>query len=140
MYFKPVIVILFMFFTTLLQAEPEKVFVFQSKLDEKRYTSMIAELRCPKCQNQNISDSNAPIAIDLKNQVYDMINADISDTEIIAYMVARYGEFVLYRPQKSTSNFILWYGPFIILSIGLVGFALVICGNAKRNRIKKEKK
>jgi len=138
MSFKSIIVVFFVFFTAFVQAEPEKVFVFQSKLDEKRYSSMIAELRCPKCQNQNIADSNAPIAVDLKNQVYDMINADISDTEIIAYMVARYGEFVLYRPQKSMNNFILWYGPFIILGIGLAGFALVILGNAKRNRIKKE--
>ncbi|TBR43145.1 cytochrome c-type biogenesis protein CcmH [Marinomonas agarivorans] len=121
-------------------AETEKVFTFNSQLDEKRYNSMIAELRCPKCQNQNIADSNAEIAIDLRNQVYSMINAGSSDTEILAYMVARYGEFVLYRPQHSASNFILWYGPFIILGIGLVSFALVIFNNARRRQTKREKR
>ena len=125
--------------TVAAQAESEKVFVFKSKLDETRYNAMIAELRCPKCQNQNIADSNATIAVDLRNHVYDMINSGLSDTEILAYMVARYGEFVLYRPQKNASNFILWYGPFIILGIGLLGFVLVILGNTKRRRMKKEK-
>lgn len=131
---------LFLFVSFASYAETEKVFTFKSALDEKRYNAMIAELRCPKCQNQNIADSNATIAVDLRNQVYSMIDMGRSDTEILAYMVARYGEFVLYRPQKSTSNFILWYGPFIILAIGLVSFALVILNNAKRRRLKREKR
>lgn len=139
MYRSVLVSIVFCFFSVLAQAESEKIFTFKSSLDEKRYHAMIAELRCPKCQNQNISDSNAPIAIDLRNHVYEMINSGLSDTEILSYMVSRYGEFVLYRPQKNTSNFILWYGPFIILGIGLIGFTLVILGNAKRRRMRKEK-
>jgi len=120
------------FISISLSAETEKVLSFKSDLDQVRYNDLIGELRCPKCQNQNLADSNAQIAIDLRTHVYTMINEGTSDTEILAYMVARYGEFVLYRPQKNGANFILWYGPFILLGIGLLGFILVIRRNAKR--------
>ncbi|OUR67593.1 cytochrome C biogenesis protein CcmH [Marinomonas sp. 42_23_T18] len=120
------------FISVSLSAETEKVLNFRSDVDQIRYNDLISELRCPKCQNQNLADSNAQIAIDLRTHVYDMINEGTSDTEILAYMVARYGEFVLYRPQKNGANFILWYGPFILLGIGLLGFILVIRSNAKR--------
>lgn len=120
------------FFSLTLSAETEKVLNFKSNVDQARYNDLISELRCPKCQNQNLADSNAQIAIDLRTQVYDMVNDGTSDTEILAYMVARYGEFVSYRPQKNGANFILWYGPFIILGVGLFGFILVIRRNAKR--------
>lgn len=122
------------FFSLSLSAEAEKVLNFKSDVDQIRYHDLISELRCPKCQNQNLADSNAQIAIDLRTHVYDMVNDGTSDTEILAYMVARYGEFVLYSPQKKGVNFILWYGPFIILGIGLLGFILVIRRNAKRRK------
>lgn len=124
--------VLVTFFSLTLSAETEKVLNFKNNVDQARYHELIAELRCPKCQNQNLADSNAQIAIDLRTQVYDMVNGGTSDTEILAYMVARYGEFVLYSPQKSGANFILWYGPFVLLGIGLIGFILVIRNNAKR--------
>lgn len=120
------------FLSLSLSAEAEKVLNFKSDIDQIRYHDLISELRCPKCQNQNLADSNAQIAIDLRTHVYDMVNDGTSDTEILAYMVARYGEFVLYSPRKSGVNFILWYGPFIILGVGLLGFILVIRSNAKR--------
>lgn len=123
---------LFAFMSLSLAAETEKVLNFKSGVDEIRYHDLISELRCPKCQNQNLADSNAQIAIDLRTHVYTMVNDGTSDTEILAYMVARYGEFVLYRPQKNGANFILWYGPFIILGVGLLGFILVIRKNSKR--------
>ena len=124
--------VLVTFFSLTLSAETEKVLNFKNNVDQARYHELIAELRCPKCQNQNLADSNAQIAIDLRTQVYDMVDDGTSDTEILAYMVARYGEFVLYSPQKSGANFILWYGPFVLLGIGLIGFILVIRNNAKR--------
>jgi len=120
------------FFSLSLSAETEKVLNFRTSVDEIRYHDLISELRCPKCQNQNLADSNAQIAIDLRTHVYDMVNDGTSDTEILAYMVARYGEFVLYSPQKKGVNFILWYGPLIFLGLGLMGFILVIRKNAKR--------
>ncbi|MCW8901131.1 MAG: cytochrome c-type biogenesis protein CcmH, partial [Gammaproteobacteria bacterium] len=81
---------------------------------------LIDELRCLVCQNQNLADSNASLAVDLRKQVYKMINEGQSDKEILDFMVTRYGDFVLYRPPFKTSTILLWIGPFIILAIGLI--------------------
>ena len=92
---------------------------FQKPEHEQRYKNLINEFRCVVCQNQNIADSNAALAKDLRKQVFKMINAGQSDDEIMEFMVARYGDFVLYRPQLNSMTFLLWVGPFIILIIGL---------------------
>jgi cytochrome c-type biogenesis protein CcmH len=81
---------------------------------------MIDELRCLVCQNQNLADSNAELAQDLRQEVYDMIQQGASDQEIIDFMVARYGDFVLYRPPLKSTTLILWIGPFVILGIGVL--------------------
>lgn len=99
---------------------------------EVRYRTLIEELRCPKCQNQNLEDSNAGIAVDLREQVFTMIESGQSDAQIIDYLVARYGEFVLYRPAHNTSTALLWYGPFVLLGFGAVIFAVVIWRNSRR--------
>lgn len=93
---------------------------FESPQQEQRYKKLIDELRCLVCQNQNLADSNASLAIDLRKQVYKMINDGQSDKEILDYMVTRYGDFVLYRPPFNTSTLLLWIGPFIILAVGLI--------------------
>lgn len=93
---------------------------FASPQQEQRYKKLVDELRCLVCQNQNLADSNASLAVDLRNQVYKMISEGQSDKEIMDYMVTRYGDFVLYRPPFNASTFLLWVGPFIILVIGLV--------------------
>ena len=87
---------------------------------ELRYRQLSAELRCPKCQNQNIADSNAPIAQDLRKLLYQQLEQGASDEEILDYMVARYGEFVRYRPRFSGATAILWLAPGLLLLIGLV--------------------
>jgi len=92
---------------------------FDTPEQEARYKTLIHELRCLVCQNQNLADSNAELAQDLRRQIYDMIIRGESDKEIIQYMVARYGDFVLYRPPLKPSTVLLWAGPFIILIIGL---------------------
>lgn len=92
---------------------------FQNSEHEQRYKNLINEFRCVVCQNQNIADSNAALAKDLRKQVFKMINADKSDDEIMEFMVTRYGDFVLYRPQFNSMTFLLWVGPFIIFIIGL---------------------
>ena len=92
---------------------------FQNLEHEQRYKNLINEFRCVVCQNQNIADSNAALAKDLRKQVYKMINAGKSDDEIMEFMVTRYGDFVLYRPQFNSMTFLLWVGPFIIFIIGL---------------------
>lgn len=86
---------------------------------EKRVMAIAEELRCLVCQNQNIADSHADLAIDLRNQVRDQLKAGKSDEEIKAYMVDRYGDFVLYRPPVKSSTFVLWLGPFLLLLVGL---------------------
>ena len=87
---------------------------------EVRYRQLSTELRCPKCQNQNIADSNAPIAQDLRKLLYQQLELGASDDEILDYMVARYGEFVRYRPRFSGATAILWLAPALLLLIGLL--------------------
>ncbi len=87
---------------------------------EKTVNEISAELRCLVCQNQTIADSNAPLAVDLKNQVRDMVESGQSQSDIIDYMVERYGDFVRYRPPMKASTILLWVGPFLLLLIGVV--------------------
>ncbi|MBI3902356.1 MAG: cytochrome c-type biogenesis protein CcmH [Nitrosomonadales bacterium] len=86
---------------------------------EKRVTAVSQELRCLVCQNQTIAESHAELAIDLKNQVREMLKQGKSQQEIVDYMVQRYGDFVLYRPQMKTRNWLLWFGPFVLLALAL---------------------
>ncbi|MDH3693170.1 MAG: cytochrome c-type biogenesis protein CcmH [Gammaproteobacteria bacterium] len=99
---------------------------FDSPQHEQRYKKLIAELRCLVCQNQNLADSNAELAQDLRKITYNMISEGSNDNEIIDFMVARYGDFVLYRPPFKTSTLLLWVGPFIILAIGVLSALFVI--------------
>ncbi|TVP87025.1 MAG: cytochrome c-type biogenesis protein CcmH [Thioalkalivibrio sp.] len=100
-------------------APPSEPMTFDSELDEQRYQKLIRELRCTVCQNQNLIESNAPLANDLRRQIALMIN-DGSDTdEIVDYMVARYGDFVLFRPPMKGITYLLWFGPVAMLLIGL---------------------
>lgn len=112
----------------------EELLTFRSELNQTRYHSLVEELRCPKCQNQNLADSNASVAIDLRKQVYLMIESGKSDQEIVDYMVVRYGEFVLYRPSYSSATYLLWYGPFAFLALGFVVFTIVLISNKKKER------
>ncbi len=86
---------------------------------EQRVTAITGELRCLVCQNETIAESNAPLAIDLKNQVREQVKQGISDQEIFAFMVARYGDFVLYRPPFKANTLLLWLGPLLLLAAGL---------------------
>tara|TARA_B100001540_G_scaffold241301_1_gene216073 strand:- start:1055 stop:1519 length:465 start_codon:yes stop_codon:yes gene_type:complete len=87
---------------------------------EARYQSLSEELRCPKCQNQNIADSNAPIAQDLRRQLHRQLEEGASDEEVLDYMVARYGEFVRYRPRFGGAALALWLAPAALLLVGVV--------------------
>ena len=91
---------------------------------ERRVTAIAEELRCLVCQNQTIADSNAPLAEDLKHQIREQLKAGASDRQVIDFMVARYGDFVLYRPPLKASTAPLWIGPFALLVAALAGLAL----------------
>ncbi len=95
-----------------------ETYQFSSPDLELRYHTLSQELRCPKCQNQNIADSNAPIARDLRVVLYEQLEAGASDEEILAYMVARYGEFVRYRPGVDRNTLFLWAAPALLLVVG----------------------
>ena len=82
---------------------------------EQRVNAISEELRCLVCQNQTIADSHAPLAVDLKNQIRDQLKAGANEESIKAYMVERYGDFVLYRPPVKTTTALLWFGPFVLL-------------------------
>ena len=86
---------------------------------EKRLMEMAKELRCLVCQNQSLADSNADLAIDLRNQVREQIKAGRTDTQIRVWLTERYGDFVLYRPPVKTTTWLLWAGPFLLLAGGL---------------------
>jgi cytochrome c-type biogenesis protein CcmH len=88
---------------------------------EKRAMALADELRCLVCQNQTIADSHAELAIDLKNQIREKLKAGMGEKEILDYMVARYGDFVLYRPPVKATTLLLWFGPFIVLIAALAG-------------------
>jgi cytochrome c-type biogenesis protein CcmH len=87
---------------------------------EARTMELAAELRCLVCQNQTIADSNAPLAVDLKNQIREKLSQGASNADIVDYMVARYGDFVLYRPPFRITTALLWLGPLLLVLAGLV--------------------
>ncbi len=100
---------------------------------KERVVRLTSELRCLVCQNQSLADSHADLAIDLKNQVRSQMLAGKSDAEIRDYMVARYGDFVLYDPPFKASTLLLWAGPFALLLIGLLGLAAYM--RSRRSRL-----
>ena len=93
---------------------------------QSRFKTLAAELRCPKCQNQNIADSNAPIAADLRKQLHAQLHAGASDAEIVDYMVSRYGEFVLYRPRMNAVTAVLWLAPAVLLVLAILFVVLSV--------------
>ena len=92
---------------------------------EKRVMDLSAHLRCLVCQNQTIADSNAELAVDLKNQVREKLRQGQSEQEILDYMVKRYGEFVLFRPLVKSTTWLLWFGPLLLLVVGM-GVLIII--------------
>ena len=102
---------------------------------EVRYKALSQELRCPKCQNQNIADSNAPISRDLRAIVHEQLEAGASDEEIIIYLVDRYGEFVRYRPGIDNNTFWLWSAPLILFCMALTVVWLQIRGDRKETTV-----
>ena len=99
---------------------------FNTDAERERYRTLVEELRCPKCQNQNIADSNAPIATDLRREIYRMVEAGQSNEQIVDYLVARYGDFVRYKPPVNAKTIVLWYGPYALLVLGLCVLAFIL--------------
>jgi cytochrome c-type biogenesis protein CcmH len=105
---------------------------FDDPVLNERYWGLIREIRCPKCLNESIADSDAPVAADLRREVHRLIADGKSDTEVKDFLAARYGEFVLYRPRVAPVTYALWAGPFVFLLAGSVVFWRVL--RVRRNQ------
>jgi len=109
-----------------------EIHTFDTPQQEALYKQLIDELRCLVCQNQNLADSNAELAQDLRQQTYEMIKTGASRDDVINYMTSRYGDFVLYQPPFKASTAMLWIGPFVILGTGVFGVGRFIRKRAKQ--------
>ena len=105
---------------------------FTDRAEARRFHALTEELRCVKCQNQSLADSNAAIAQDLRLEVLDLMRQGKTDAEVKHYLVARYGEFVLYRPRVEPTTWLLWFGPAVLLLAG--GF--VVAGIVRKRSAK----
>lgn len=122
--------LLFVLFSAGAMAEVADVYEFDSASDETRFQNLTEELRCPKCQNQNIADSDAPISQDMRGEVYRMIQGGASDEQIMDALEARFGEFIRYKPKVEKRTILLWATP----AIAVLGGFLVVAGVVIRSR------
>ncbi len=115
-------------FTTTSFAQDQ---VSDSPAVEARLKKLSTELRCLVCQNSTLADSDAPLAQDLRNEIRKLIEGGKTDEEVVAYLVARYGDFVTFRPPVNAATALLWFGPFLMLVIGLITLMIVLKKRAK---------
>ena len=111
-----------------------ETYEFKTEEQEQLYTDIINELRCPKCQNQTIAESNAGLSEDLRYIVYQQVSNGSTKREILAYMQERYGDFVLYDPPVKPSNYFLWFAPLAVFIVILIAVLLKV----GRRRVKPE--
>ena len=90
---------------------------FDNRIESERFDSLLDQFRCMVCQNQSLADSDAVLAQDLRQKIYELMQANYSDTQIVSYLTQRYGEFILLSPPVTASTYLLWIGPFILLLI-----------------------
>ena len=114
-----VIFLLIISFTALAQKTGvQEPLVFASQQQQERFNKLTEELRCLVCQNQNLADSDAPLAHDLRREVHEMVLAGRTNEQIKQFLVTRYGDFVLYRPPVQENTYLLWLGPLVLLLAG----------------------
>ena len=109
---------------------------FRDRAEEERFQTLVEELRCLVCQNQNLMDSDAGLAGDLRREVFDLMRSGKSDAEIRDFLVQRYGDFVLYRPPVKGTTWLLWFGPAVLLAAA--GFGVVRLARRRANALPAE--
>ncbi len=122
---KIVITFLLLFLAGSSYAEDQR-FPFSNPEQVEQFRKLTEELRCLVCQNQSLADSDAELANDLRKKVYDLMDKGKTNDEIIEELVARYGEFVLYRPRLNAQTYLLWFAPIILVLIGIVAIVLMM--------------
>lgn len=128
---KVIMIVLLWAGATLAFANAIDVYQFDSAKQEARFRALTSELRCPKCQNNSIADSNAELAQDLRQKVHQMLQQGRTDDEIRSFMIARYGNFVTYNPPLTASTIVLWLAPALVMFTGL-GLMVVRSRRAKQ--------
>ena len=113
--------------------------VFDNPEQEARYIKLTTELRCMVCQNQNLADSDAPLAQDLRKEIHDMMQAGQSNDQIITFLVDRYGDFVMYRPAMKGNTLALWLIPGVLLGIGGITVFFTVRGRNRKLAAQKQK-
>jgi len=116
-----------------LAAQAFDIYEFETAEQEQQYRKLITELRCPKCQNQSIGDSDADIAEDMRRKTAELINQGMTNDEVVEYFRARYGDFVSYRPPMDATTVVLWFGPAVILLLGAFGVVFAVRRALQRN-------
>lgn len=127
--FLALVVSLFLTLPTLAAIDPDE---FESAEQRERYQYFIDDLRCPKCQNQSLSGSDAPIAADLRKELRRLLKEGESDQQIIDFMVSRYGEFILYKPRFDKNTAVLWLVPAVLLALGATVVGRIVWRHRRR--------
>ncbi len=131
---RPVLIaLLLVAFGSPAMATTGDIYEFESREQEQRFQTLTSELRCPKCQNQNIADSNAPISEDMRDEVYRMMSEGASNEEIVDALVARFGEFVRYKPEVDRRTILLWATPVIAVAVGFLVVAVIVIRSRRSN-------
>ena len=123
------ILVCLLFVAVIARSSSIDVFEFTSDENRQSYKELTRELRCPKCQNQDIADSNAPIAKDMRVQVHRLVEDGKTSEQVVDYMIERFGDFVTYKPKVSSETYLLWYGPWVF--IGLGGLVILLLSRRK---------
>lgn len=123
---RPLLLVLLLALVPVAAQASSDVYPFESAAEQERFRTLISELRCPKCQNQNIADSNAPIAKDMRDEVYRMMQQGASNDQVTDALVSRFGEFVRYKPEFDQRTALLWVTPLIAVLGGLMVVAGII--------------
>lgn len=126
--------VLLMILTILLSSHAvaaQDIYEFKNDQDKNRFYQLASQFRCLVCQNQTLADSNAPLALDLRDHVYEQVKEGMSNKQITEYLVSRYGEFILYNPEFIVRNYVLWLLPMFLLIIGMGSMVFYVKNQAK---------
>ena len=124
-----------LFIATTVFAQAIEPLPFKNHAEEIRYQQLTAKLRCPMCQNETLADSNAPIARDLRHQIFDMMQAGKTDEEIKTFLVDRYSNFVLYDPPLERDTLLLWFGPAVNVGASLTALTVMVTVATAESRL-----
>ncbi len=117
---KFIVFVIFIFSASIVCAKTTEIYPFKTAGQQQQFSDLISQFRCLVCQNQNLADSNAPLAKDLRTEVYKLVQQNQSSLEIKTYLIKRYGDFVLFKPPLNHQTLLLWFMPFILLLIGVL--------------------